>query len=184
MTILEMTMTDTTETPETPKSNKTTAADPPKEKLMPKMQVLAQFIKDMSFENILAQRGTGGDAQPDVEVQVNLDAKKRSAEHQFEVLIKLKCGAKAKDSGDQIFLLEIEYAGIFHVENVAEEQMHPFLLIECPRMLFPFLRRIVADVTQDGGFQSLNLENIDFLHLYKSEMLRRQAETAAKATVN
>ena len=141
-------MIDTTETPETPKPNETAAADAPKEQVMPKMQVLAQFIKDMSFENILAQRGTGGDAKPDVEVQVNLDAKKRSAERQFEVSIKLKCGAKTKDSGDQIFLLEIEYAGIFHVENVTEEKMHPFLLIECPRMLFPFLRRIIADVTQ------------------------------------
>jgi len=177
-------MTDTTEIPETPKPNETAAADAPKGQVATKMQVLAQFIKDMSFENILAQRGKGGDAQPNVEVQVNLDAKKRSVENQFEVSIKLKCSAKTKDSGDQIFLLEIEYAGIFHVENVAEEQMHPFLLIECPRMLFPFLRRIVADVTQDGGFQSLNLENIDFLQLYKSEMMRRQAETAADVTVN
>lgn len=177
-------MTDTTEIPETPKPNETAAADAPKGQVATKMQVLAQFIKDMSFENILAQRGKGGDAQPNVEVQVNLDAKKRSVENQFEVSIKLKCSAKTKDSGDQIFLLEIEYAGIFHVENVAEEQMHPFLLIECPRMLFPFLRRIVADVTQDGGFQSLNLENIDFLQLYKSEMMRRQAETTAEATVN
>ena len=177
-------MTDTTEIPETPKLNETAAADAPKGQVATKMQVLAQFIKDMSFENILAQRGKGGDAQPNVEVQVNLDAKKRSVENQFEVSIKLKCSAKTKDSGDQIFLLEIEYAGIFHVENVAEEQMHPFLLIECPRMLFPFLRRIVADVTQDGGFQSLNLENIDFLQLYKSEMMRRQAETAADVTVN
>ena len=177
-------MTDTTEIPETPKPNETAAAEAPKGQVATKMQVLAQFIKDMSFENILAQRGKGGDAQPNVEVQVNLDAKKRSVENQFEVSIKLKCSAKTKDSGDQIFLLEIEYAGIFHVENVAEEQMHPFLLIECPRMLFPFLRRIVADVTQDGGFQSLNLENIDFLQLYKSEMMRRQAETAADVTVN
>ena len=177
-------MNDTTETPEKPKPNETATADAPKEQVMPKMQVLAQFIKDMSFENILAQRGKGGDAQPNVEVQVNLDAKKRSVENQFEVSIKLKCSAKTKDSGDQIFLLEIEYAGIFHVENVAEEQMHPFLLIECPRMLFPFLRRIVADVTQDTGFQSLNLENIDFRQLYKSEMMRRQAETATEATVN
>ena len=177
-------MTDTTEIPETPKPNETAAADAPKGQVATKMQVLAQFIKDMSFENILAQRGKGGDAQPNVEVQVNLDAKKRSVENQFEVSIKLKCSAKTKDSGDQIFLLEIEYAGIFRVENVAEEQMHPFLLIECPRMLFPFLRRIVADVTQDGGFQSLNLENIDFLQLYKSEMMRRQAETAADVTVN
>jgi preprotein translocase subunit SecB len=174
-------MTDSTETIEATES---LVSDAPKEQVVPKMKVLAQFIKDMSFENILAQRGTSGNTQPDVEVQVNLDAKKRSADHQFEVSIKLKCGAKTKESGDQIFLLEVEYAGIFHVENVAEKQMHPFLLIECPRMLFPYLRRIVADVTQDGGFQSLNLENIDFLQLYKSEIMRRQTETATEAVVN
>jgi preprotein translocase subunit SecB len=174
-------MTDSTETIEATES---LISDAPKEQVVPKMKVLAQFIKDMSFENILAQRGTSGNTQPDVEVQVNLDAKKRSADHQFEVSIKLKCGAKTKESGDQIFLLEVEYAGIFHVENVAEKQMHPFLLIECPRMLFPYLRRIVADVTQDGGFQSLNLENIDFLQLYKSEIIRRQTETATEAVVN
>jgi preprotein translocase subunit SecB len=174
-------MTDSTETIEATES---LVSDAPKEQVVPKMKVLAQFIKDMSFENILAQRGTNGNTQPDVEVQVNLDAKKRSADHQFEVSIKLKCGAKTKESGDQIFLLEVEYAGIFHVENVAEKQMHPFLLIECPRMLFPYLRRIVADVTQDGGFQSLNLENIDFLQLYKSEIMRRQTETATEAVVN
>ena len=174
-------MTDNTDPAESPETD---PVDAPKDQVIPKMQVLAQFIKDMSFENILAQKGTGGDVQPDFDIQVNLDAKKRSAKHQFEVSIKLKCGAKTKDSGNQIFLLEIEYAGIFHVENVAEDKIHPFLLIECPRMLFPFLRRIVADITQDGGFQSLNLENIDFLQLYKSEIMRRQTETAAQTLVN
>ena len=173
-----------TDTPETAATDTTEADTTPKTPQMPKMQVLAQFIKDMSFENILAQKGTSGDVEPNIEVQVNLDAKKRPVENQFEVSIKLQVGAKTKQSGDQIFILELDYAGIFHVENVAEEQLHPFLLIECPRMLFPFLRRIVSDITRDGGFQSLNLETIDFLQLYKAEMMRRQAESAPDTPVN
>jgi preprotein translocase subunit SecB len=173
-----------TDTPETAATDTTEADTTPKTPQMPKMQVLAQFIKDMSFENILAQKGTSGDVEPNIEVQVNLDAKKRPVENQFEVSIKLQVGAKTKQSGDQIFILELDYAGIFHVENVAEEQLHPFLLIECPRMLFPFLRRVVSDITRDGGFQSLNLETIDFLQLYKAEMMRRQAESAPDTPVN
>jgi preprotein translocase subunit SecB len=173
-----------TDTPETAATDTTEADTTPKTPQMPKMQVLAQFIKDRSFENILAQKGTSGDVQPDNEVQVNLDAKKRPVENQFEVSIKLQVGAKTKQSGDQIFILELDYAGIFHVENVAEEQLHPFLLIECPRMLFPFLRRVVSDITRDGGFQSLNLETIDFLKLYKAEMMQRQTESALDTPVN
>ena len=173
-----------TDTPETAATDTTEADTTPKTPQMPKMQVLAQFIKDMSFENILAQKGTSGDVEPNIEVQVNLDAKKRPVENQFEVSIKLQVGAKTKQSGDQIFILELDYAGIFHVENVAEEQLHPFLLIECPRMLFPFLRRVVSDITRDGGFQSLNLETIDFLQLYKTEMMRRQTENAPDTPVN
>ncbi|SFD63406.1 protein-export chaperone SecB [Roseivivax sediminis] len=144
-----------------------------------KMNVLAQYIRDMSFENILAQKGSSGNAQPDVQVQVNLDAKKRQTEHQYEVVMKLKVDSKAKESGDQLFLMEIDYAGIFHIENVPENQLHPFLLIECPRMLFPFVRRIVADLSRDGGFPPLNLETIDFVQLYRSEIQRRQQAQAA-----
>ena len=173
-----------TDTPETAATDTTEADTTPKTPQMPKMQVLAQFIKDMSFENILAQKGTSGDVEPNIEVQVNLDAKKRPVENQFEVSIKLQVGAKTKQSGDQIFILELDYAGIFHVENVAEEQLHPFLLIECPRMLFPFLRRVVSDITRDGGFQSLNLETIDFLQLYKAEMMRRQNESSPDTPIN
>ena len=73
-------------------------------------------------------------------------------------------------------VLELEYGGIFQVSGVQEDQLHPYLLIECPRMLFPFMRRIVSDVTRDGGFPPLNLEYIDFVQLYKNEVLRRQAE--------
>jgi preprotein translocase subunit SecB len=145
-------------------------------------RVLAQYIRDMSFENILAQKGVKGEAQPEIQVQVNLDARKRTAEHQFEVITKLNITSKTKAAGEPLFVLEIEYAGVFHVEGVPEEQMHPYLLIECPRITFPFLRRIVSDVTRDGGFPALNLETIDFLALYRAELARR-AE-ADKKTVN
>ncbi|KZY49589.1 MULTISPECIES: protein-export chaperone SecB [Sulfitobacter] len=147
----------------------------------PQMRVLGQFIRDMSFENIMAQKGAPADVQPDVQVQVNLDAKKRSGENQYETAIKLNITSKAKDGDATLFVLEIDYVGIFQVENVPEEQMHPYLLIECPRMIFPFLRRIVSDVTRDGGFPPLNLENIDFLSLYRNEVARRQAENPPKA---
>ncbi|XXK31268.1 protein-export chaperone SecB [Rhodobacteraceae bacterium nBUS_24] len=142
----------------------------------PTMSVLAQYIRDMSFENILAQKGVGGEVAPDVQVQVNLDAKKRGTEGQYELVIKLRIDSKSKESKDQLFLLEIEYGGIFQVSGVPEDQLHPYLLIECPRMLFPFLRRIVSDITRDGGFPPLNLETIDFLSLYKNEIERRRAQ--------
>lgn len=146
----------------------------------PKMSILAQFIRDLSFENILSQKGVSGEVQPDVQVQVNLDAKKRSVENQYEVVTKLKVESKAKDSGDVLFLLELDYAGVFSIENVPDDQLHPFLLIECPRMLFPFVRRIVSDVSRDGGFPPLNLETIDFLALYRNELARRAQQQAAE----
>ena len=148
----------------------------------PTMNVLAQYIRDMSFENILAQKGVGGEVAPDVQVQVNLDAKKRGAEGQYELVIKLRIDSKSKQTKDQLFLLEIEYGGIFQIVGVPEDQLHPYLLIECPRMLFPFLRRIVSDITRDGGFPPLNLETIDFLSLYKNEIERRRAQAEKESS--
>ena len=139
-----------------------------------KMQVLAQFVRDMSFENMVAQKGiTGSDVQPDIQVGVSLDARKRAVDHQFDVITKYKITSTNKTNGDTLFLLEIDYAGIFHVEGVADEQMHPFLLIECPRLLFPFVRRIISDVTRDGGLPALNIDTVDFLALYRQELARR-----------
>lgn len=147
------------------------------------MNILGQFIRDLSFENIMAQKGVAGEVQPDVNVQVALDAKKRSAEHQYEVMTKLNIESKNKASdGEPLFVLELDYVGIFNIQGIPEEQMHPFLMIECPRMLFPFLRRIVSDVTRDGGFPPLNLDNIDFVAIYRNELARRQA--AATETTN
>ncbi|WP_114286897.1 protein-export chaperone SecB [Candidatus Halocynthiibacter alkanivorans] len=149
-----------------------------------KMQVLGQFIRDMSFENIVAQKGVSGDVQPNVSVKVALDAKKRSVDHQYEISTKFEVKSESKESGETLFLLELDYAGIFHVENVPEDQMHPFLLIECPRMLFPFVRRIVHDITRDGGFPPLNLDNVDFVALYRQDLARRMEAQKGDAKPN
>jgi preprotein translocase subunit SecB len=160
-----------------------------KQAIQPNTKVLAQFIRDLSFENILAQKGLDTNTPPDIKVKVNLDAKKRKSENQYEVLIKLSVVSSAKtensseSENSKLFILEIEYGGIFEVTGVPEDQIHPYLMIECPRILFPYLRRIVADVTRDGGFPPLNLEQINFLALYQNEIARRQAE-AEKATKN
>ncbi len=157
------------------------AADAPQQPQV-QMKILGQFIRDMSFENVMAQKGvTGGEVQPDVNVQVALDAKKRSVDNQFEVITKLTVESKNKNGEGVLFVLELEYVGIFHIEGIPEDQLHPFLLIECPRMLFPFLRRIVSDVTRDGGFPPLNLDNIDFVAIYRNELARRQASGEAQA---
>ena len=160
-----------------------------KQAIQPNTKVLAQFIRDLSFENILAKKGLDTNTPPDIKVKVNLDAKKRKSENQYEVLIKLSVVSSAKtensseSENSKLFILEIEYGGIFEVTGVPEDQIHPYLMIECPRILFTYLRRIVGDVTRDGGFPPLNLEQINFLALYQNEIARRQAE-AEKATKN
>ena len=139
-----------------------------------KMSVLAQYVRDMSFENIVAIKGiSGNDVQPDIKVAVSLDGRKRAQDHQYDVVTKFKVTSTNKTTGEPMFVLELDYGGIFHVEGVPEDQLHPFLLIECPRMLFPYVRRIISDVTRDGGFPPLNVDTVDFLALYRSEMARR-----------
>ena len=124
---------------------------------LPQMKVLGQFIRDMSFENILARKPVQGQVQPDIQVQVALDGRKGGAENQYEVISKYNITSKNKGSEDVLFVLELEYGGLFQIDNIPEDQLHPFLMIECPRMVFPFVRRIVSDITRDGGFPPLNL---------------------------
>ncbi len=141
-----------------------------------KMNILAQYVRDLSFENILAQKGVDGELNPEIQVNVNIDAKKRTTDNQFDVIVKLRVDSKSKNTNNVLFVLELDYGGVFQIENIPDDQLHPYLLIECPRMLFPFLRRIVSDITRDGGFPPLNLENIDFLKLYRQEIERRKQE--------
>ncbi|HQU68900.1 MAG TPA: protein-export chaperone SecB [Albidovulum sp.] len=150
-----------------------------------KMQVLGQYVRDLSFENVVAQKGlTNAEVQPDIQVQVSLDARKRNVENQYEVVSKFKVTSANKADKAPLFLLELDYGGIFHIEGVPEDQLHPFLLIECPRMIFPFVRRIISDVTRDGGFPPLNIDTVDFLALYRQELSRRAAATQTPQQVS
>lgn len=150
-----------------------------------KMQVLAQFIRDLSFENLVAQKGLSGtEMQPEITVGVNLDARQRPQPNTYDVIAKFKVSSTNKVNNDTLFLLELDYAGVFSVEGVPAEQLHPFLLIECPRLLFPFIRRIISDVTHDGGFPPLNIDTVDFLTLYRQEMARRAQLAASTPTAS
>lgn len=144
-----------------------------------RMQILGQFIRDLSFENIVAQKGLTSDAQPDVNVGVSLDAKKRTADNQYEVVSKYKVTAKSKDGDATLFIMELDYGGVFLIENVPNEQLHPFLMIECPRLLFPFARQIIHTVIREGGFPPLNLDNIDWVALYRQNLAQQQAQAKA-----
>ncbi len=150
-----------------------------------KMQALAQYVRDLSFENVVAQKGiSGAEVQPDIQVGVSLDARQRPQPNTYDVIAKFKVTSTNKANNETLFLLELEYGGVFLVEGVPAEQLHPFLLIECPRLLFPYVRRIISDVTQDGGFPALNIDNVDFLALYRSEMARRAQLAAATPTAS
>lgn len=149
--------------------------------VLPKMQVLAQFIRDVSFENIAAQKALQGNTQPEIQVQVGVEARKRQADNQYDVVVKMKIDSKTKDEGAQIFLIELDYAGVFQIENVNEQQLHPFLHIECPRMLFPFIRRIVSDLSHDGGYPPLNLDTMDFVQIYRNQLARAAQQTKPHA---
>lgn len=147
-----------------------------------KFQVLAQFVRDLSFENAVV-RGTGvmPAGQPDIQVQVSLDARKRDTDGHFEVISKYKVESKVKDTGQTLYLIELEYGAIFLIDGLPADQLHPFLLIECPRIVFPFARRIISDCTRDGGFPPLNLDMIDFMAMYRQQLLRQQPAAAPVA---
>ncbi len=149
-----------------------------------KFQVLAQYVRDLSFENAIV-RGTGimPTGQPDIQVQVSLDARKRETDGHYEVISKYKIESKSKEGGQMLYLIELEYGAIFLIDGLPADQMHPFLLIECPRIIFPFARRIISDVTRDGGFPPLNLDMIDFMQMYRQQLLRQQAQPGAAPVV-
>ena len=147
----------------------------------PRMQIMAQFIRDLSFENAVAQKGAPqGEVQPEITVQVSLDARKRGSDTQFEVITKYRVTSTNQGDGATLFLAELDYGGVFQIEGVPQDQLHPFLMIECPRMLFPYVRRIISDMTRDGGFPAFNMDPVDFVALYRQELARR-AQTAQAA---
>jgi preprotein translocase subunit SecB len=132
---------------------------------MPNLGIVAQYIKDLSFENPGAPSGLT--QRPQIELGVDLQARRGDAEH-FEVEMKLRVNATS--DGRPLFLLELAYGGLFRLQNIPEEAVNQILLIQAPHMLFPFARRIVADVVRDGGMPPLMIEPIDFVALYQAKM--------------
>ena len=131
----------------------------------PALRVLAQYIKDLSFENPGAQaQGEQMTTDLGIDVKATPHAQGNGI---FEVSVKLTANAKAGES--VLFITELDYAGAFQLQNVPEQDIEPMLLIECPRILFPFARRIIADVTYDGGFPPLRVDPIDFVALYQQQ---------------
>ena len=140
----------------------------------PDVKLLAHFIRDLSFENVAAMEGTSAEGQPEITVNVGFDAKKIE-DGRFQQSMKINGTAKVGESTR--FVVELDYAGVFSIQNVPEAHIHPFLFIECPRLLLPFARRVVADVTRDGGYPPLMLDNVDFATLYRQRVEQmKQAE--------
>ncbi|MCK0197489.1 protein-export chaperone SecB [Ancylobacter sp. 6x-1] len=134
---------------------------------MPTLHVVAQYTKDLSFENPGAPATLSPNGQPQIGIQINVNARP-ARDGEFEVELKIE--AKAETNGKVLFNVELVYGGLFRVQNVAEETLHPFVMIECPRMLFPFARQILADTVRNGGFPPLMIDPVDFVSLYRQRM--------------
>ena len=155
----------------------------PPQGTMPQVQVriLGQYIKDLSFENPNVRKMLEGPGEkPALRVEVNVNAAK-VREKIFESAIAFK--AEASSKAGVIYDLELTYAGLFEVQNLPEQALEPFLLINCPTLLFPFLRRLVADLTREGGFPPLLLDPIDFAAMFMQKQ-QQQAAQGPKPPVN
>jgi preprotein translocase subunit SecB len=140
----------------------------------PTLNALAQYAKDFSFENPNAPRSLQAqEAGPQINLQVNVAAK-QLAETDFEVDLTLEGNAKV--NAEVLFAFELTYSGVFRVQNIPQEQVHPVVMIECPRLLFPFARQIVADAVRNGGFPPLYIDPIDFVALYRQRVAEVQGQ--------
>lgn len=155
-------------------------AAPDQQANQPGLRVLAQYLKDHSFENPRAPasfRDVGG--APGIEVNVDVNARALGA-NQFEV--ELAVSARASRAQEVVFVVETTYAGVFEITNIPDSQIEPVLLIECPRLLFPFARQIVAETTSSGNFPPVMLDPIDFLGIYQRNLAARA--NGAPASLN
>jgi preprotein translocase subunit SecB len=164
---------------ETTKSGNGGSANPPAGPAQQvQVRVLAQYIKDLSFESPNVHKLLDGPGEaPNLRVEVNVNASKVS-NIAFESVINFK--AEATNKMGTIYDLELAYAGMFQIEKLPEAALEPFLLIDCPTLLFPFVRRLVADLTREGGFPPLLLDPINFANLFA----KRQQERVAQAPAN
>ncbi|MFO1186895.1 MAG: protein-export chaperone SecB [Alphaproteobacteria bacterium] len=156
-----------------------TAAAPPagSAQSQPQFRVLAQYVKDLSFENpnapsSLIQRP----GKPDISVRVDINTRRLSGD-QFETELRLQ--VEAKQENEVQFIIDLLFAGLFLIQGVPVENLEPVLVIECPRLLFPFARRVISDASRDGGFMPLNIEPVDFAAVYRMQLERRAMDNQA-----
>ena len=141
---------------------------------LPVLQLLGQYTRDLSFENPNGAKALSlGNSAPTFNVGINVGVHKESAD---TYLVELTLNAKAERSGTVMFNAELVYGGVFRIKNIPENQMAPVLMIECPRLIFPFARQILANVTGTGGFPPLMLEPVDFTALYRQNLQQQAAQ--------
>lgn len=139
----------------------------------PQMKILGQYLKDLSFENPHAPQSLNTQTgQPEISISVNVNARTLTPTD-YEVELHLE--AKASHEQKVVFAADLLYAGVFRLENIPQEALHPVVLIECPRMLFPFARQVLADATRNGGFPPLMLDPIDFAGMYQKRVAQAKA---------
>lgn len=161
-----------------PEENKENGAAAATEQQGPTLNALAQYVKDFSFENPRAPQSLQvQQTQPAINISVNVNANPMN-ETDYEVVLKLE--ADAKVGSDVLFNVELLYAGIFRITGLPQEQIHPVVFVECPRLLFPFARQIVAEGTRNGGFPPLMVDPVDFAALYKQQLTQLQAQQGEK----
>jgi preprotein translocase subunit SecB len=141
---------------------------------LPQLNVLGQYVKDFSFENPNAPRSLApNQTQPAINIQINVGIA-QSTPTDYEVTLTLE--GKAESSGTVLFAFDLTFAGLFRIQNVPQEHIQPLVLIECPRLLFPFAREIVATAVRNGGFAPLLLDPVDFVAMYQQRMAQAQAQ--------
>ena len=149
----------------------------PAEDSAPQLTVVTQYIKDFSFENPNSPQSlAGGGEPPQISIQINVNATPLS-ETDIEVVLSLQ--GKAETAGSLLFSFELEFGGVFRIRNVPQESLNAVVLIECPRLLFPFAREIVANAVRNGGFPPLLLDPVDFVGLYRQKLAQLEPQAPA-----
>jgi preprotein translocase subunit SecB len=144
----------------------------PSEELQPQLTVVTQYIKDFSFENPNAPQSLGPASEPpQISIQINVGGTPLS---ETDIEVALKLDGKAENGGKLLFHFELEFAGVFRIRNVPQESLNAVVMIECPRLLFPFAREIIATNVRNGGFPPLLLDPVDFVGLYRQKMAQIQ----------
>jgi preprotein translocase subunit SecB len=155
-----------------------TNGQPEAQAALPQLNVLAQYVKDFSFENPNAPRSLQpSNQQPQINIQINVNASPlQGAQAPTDFEIDLKIEGKAEIGSTLLFAFDLQYGGVFRIQNVPQESIHPVLMIECPRLLFPFAREIIASAVRNGGFPPLYIDPVDFVGLYRQKLAEQAAQ--------